>query len=92
MLPDTGNVVLIVNGREPAKISTATRWLDYVARRQQHFNNVVVVMLGNERCNNSWLSRYMVTAGGPVKAVFVTYDTSEIDNQYVFQWPLGVAT
>jgi alpha-dystroglycan beta1,4-xylosyltransferase len=92
MLTDTGNVVLILNGREPAKISTSVRWLDHVAQRSQQFRNVVVVMLGNERCNNTWLSKYMVNAGGPIKAVFVTYDSPEIDNQYVFQWPLGVAT
>jgi len=50
------------------------------------------VLLGNEHCNNSWILQYMVSAGGPVKIVFITYDSPEIDDQYFFQWPLGVAT
>jgi len=89
---DACNVVLIVNGREASKVAVARRWLDYVVDRSSQFVNVAVVLLGNERCNNSWMMQYMVTHGGPVKAAFIVYDSPDVDNDVFYQWPLGVAT
>jgi len=92
MPTDSSNVVLILNGREASKVSVARRWLDYVVQHSTRFSNVALVLLGNERCNNSWLMNYMVKSGGPVKAAFVVYDSPDVDNDVVYQWPLGVAT
>jgi len=89
---DSSNVVLILNGREASKVSVACRWLDYIVQRSSHFSNVAVVLLGNEQCNNSWIMKYMVKSGGPVKAAFVVYDSPDVDNDLFYQWPLGVAT
>jgi len=89
---DSSNVVLILNGREPSKVSVAHRWLDYIVQCSSQFRNVAVVLLGNEQCNNSWIMKYMMTHGGPVKAAFVVYDSPDIDNDVFYQWPLGVAT
>jgi len=89
---DSSNVVLILNGREASKVSVACRWLDYIVQRSSPFSNVAVVLLGNEQCNNSWIMKYMVKSGGPVKAAFVVYDSPDVDNDLFYQWPLGVAT
>jgi len=89
---DSSNVVLILNGREASKVSIACRWLDYVVEHSSQFINIAVVLLGNERCNNSWVMKYMVTRGGPVKVAFIVYDSPDVDNDVFYQWPLGVAT
>lgn len=89
---DSSNIVLVLNGREASKVSVARGWLDYVVQHSSQFHNVAVVLLGNERCNNSWITKYMLKSGGPVKAAFVVYDSSYVDNDLFFQWPLGVAT
>jgi len=89
---DSSNIVLILNGREPSKISVARHWLDYVVQRSAHFSNVAVVLLGSEQCNNSWIMKYTAKFGGPVKAAFIVYDLPEVDNDLFYQWPLGVAT
>ena len=41
---------------------------------------------------SSWIESYLQKNGGLVKAVFVTYDSKDVDNVNFFQWPLGVAT
>ena len=89
---DSSNIVLILNGRETSKVSVARRWLDYVVQRSWQFNNVAVLLLGNEQCNNSWVMKYMWRSGGHVKAAFVVYDSPDVDNDAFYQWPLGVAT
>lgn len=89
---DSSDVVLILNGREPAKVSAARRWLDYVVQHSSQFRNVAVVLLGSEQCSNSWIVEYMVTSGGPVKVAFVVYDSPDVDDDVFHQWPLGVAT
>ena len=83
--------MLVLNGREQGKVDLAREWLDAMSVRAD-LENVAVVLLGNELCNNSWLHRYTAPTGRPVKVVFLVYDSPEVDNRYVFQWPLGVAT
>ncbi|OXB67473.1 hypothetical protein ASZ78_006804 [Callipepla squamata] len=88
------NVVLVLNGREKAKVAYATQWLHYAqalvqARRIQR---VAVLLLGNERCNNEWIQPYLKRHGGFVNLLFVTYDYALVNEEDIFQWPLGVAT
>ncbi|KAL9853145.1 ribitol-5-phosphate xylosyltransferase 1 [Geothlypis trichas] len=88
------HVVLVLNGREPAKIAYATQWLHYAqtlmeTRKIQH---VAVVLLGNEQCNNAWIQPYLKRNGGFVNLLFVTYDYAFVNEEDIFQWPLGVAT
>ncbi|XP_069485897.1 ribitol-5-phosphate xylosyltransferase 1 isoform X2 [Ambystoma mexicanum] len=91
---ESENVVLVLNGREEAKISYATQWLHYAqtliqARRLQH---VAVVLLGSERCDNDWMWPYLRRNGGFVELLFLVYDSPWVNEVDVFQWPLGVAT
>ena len=88
---DTRHVVLVLNGREPTKVNAAIIWLDYLSQLPQ-LVNAAVVLLGNEQCDNRWIHKYMVMHGGLVKAVFLVYDSPEVDDENFFQWPLGVAT
>ena len=39
-----------------------------------------------------WIDTFLQKNGGIVKAVYVTYDSKDVDNVNYFQWPLGVAT
>uniref|UniRef100_A0A8D0DRR6 Ribitol xylosyltransferase 1 n=1 Tax=Salvator merianae TaxID=96440 RepID=A0A8D0DRR6_SALMN len=91
---ETDNVVLVLNGREEGKISYATQWLHYAqalvqTRKLQH---VAVVLLGSEQCKNEWISPYLKRYGGFVDLLFVIYDSPLVNEEDVFQWPLGVAT
>ncbi|XP_074082328.1 ribitol-5-phosphate xylosyltransferase 1 [Macrotis lagotis] len=88
------NVVLVLNGREDKKITFATQWLLYAkslveAGKLQH---VAVVLLGNELCDNTWINPHLKKHGGFVELLFVIYDSPWINEEDVFQWPLGVAT
>lgn len=87
----TENVILVLNGREPSKIDFAKLWLDFLPTLA-NLKNVAVILLGNEQCNNEWIKSYMQLRGGPVKFVFLVYDSPDIDDQNFYQWPLGVAT
>ena len=97
---DVANLVLVLNGREPAKQQFARMWLDFIAdlivnNNENHpsaLKNVGVVLLGREDCDNDWILPYMTRAGGVLKFAFVVYDTSLVDDVDIFQWPLGVAT
>ncbi|NWX16628.1 RXLT1 xylosyltransferase, partial [Aegotheles bennettii] len=91
---ETENVVLVLNGREKAKIAYATQWLHYVQMLiQTHkIQHVAVVLLGNEQCNNEWIQPYLKRHGGFVNLLFVTYDHALVNEEDIFQWPLGVAT
>ena len=40
----------------------------------------------------SWIDNYLHKNGGLVKALYLTFDSKDVDNVHVFQWPLGVAT
>lgn len=91
---DVNNVVLILNGREKAKVFYATQWLLYVQNlvQTQKIQHVAVVLLGNEHCNNEWIKQFLKRNGGFVELLFVIYDSPWINDMDVFQWPLGVAT
>ena len=88
---ETENLLLILNGRETEKVTFAKSWLDSL-KRFPRLQNVALLLLGDEQCNNSWLQPYMDYNGGRVKLVFLVYDSPEIDEVHFFQWPLGVAT
>ena len=89
---NSSNIVLILNGNVASKVSMACRWLDYIVQRSFRFSNIAVVLIGSEQCNNSWIMKYMVKFGGPVKAAFIVYDSPDVDNDLFYQWPLGAAT
>ena len=88
---DVTHLVLVINGRENSKIKYAKAWLDYLPHYPS-LKGTVVVMLGDEGCNNDWLQPYMRNYGGLVDLLFVVYDSVRVDDRGVFQWPLGVAT
>lgn len=85
------NLVLVLNGRAPDKISTAKQWIKYL-KKYPKLKHTIVVLLGDEQCNNSWIVPYLQSNGGPLDAVFLVYDSTLVDDREVFQWPLGVAT
>ncbi|XP_029429358.1 ribitol-5-phosphate xylosyltransferase 1 [Rhinatrema bivittatum] len=91
---ETENVVLVLNGREAAKITSATQWLHYAQTLVQthKLQFVAVVLLGSEQCNNEWIQPYLQNHGGFVKLLFLVYDSPWINERDIFQWPLGVAT
>ncbi|XP_077049678.1 ribitol-5-phosphate xylosyltransferase 1 [Siphateles boraxobius] len=91
---DTDSVVLVLNGREQQKISYSIQWLQHVQGLVQArtVSRVAVVLLGNERCNNDWISPYLKRHGGFVDLLFLVYDSFWVNDKDIFQWPLGVAT
>ncbi|KAJ6651402.1 hypothetical protein lerEdw1_020975 [Lerista edwardsae] len=91
---ETDNVVLVLNGREEGKISYATQWLQYAHTLVQthKLQHVAVVLLGSEQCRNEWISPYLKNNGGFVDLLFVIYDSPGVNEEDIFQWPLGVAT
>src|SRR6218665_604907 len=88
---DVSHVLLVLNGREESKIDFARDWLDY-ARYSPGIRSIGVVLLGNEECSNLWILKYLRTFHGPIKYLFLTYDSLEVDEKIIYQWPLGVAT
>ncbi|XP_062990013.1 ribitol-5-phosphate xylosyltransferase 1 [Elgaria multicarinata webbii] len=88
---EADNVVLVLNGR---KISYATQWLLYAQTLVQthKLKHVAVVLLGSEQCRNEWIYPYLKNYGGFVELLFVIYDTPLVNEENIFQWPLGVAT
>ncbi|RXG55933.1 hypothetical protein Avbf_11558 [Armadillidium vulgare] len=87
---ESGILVLILNGRTKEKVSESQEWINYV-KRLPNSPKVIVIMLGNENCNNGWIDDYLFP-NGPIYGVFLTYDDPSIDEKVKFQWPLGVAT
>ncbi|XP_046407109.1 ribitol-5-phosphate xylosyltransferase 1-like [Ischnura elegans] len=84
-------LILVVNGRSENKITAAKIWLESL-HSYSHLKKVILVVLGNEKCDNAWLLPYMKSKGGVVNAAFLVYDSTLVDNREFFQWPLGVAT
>ena len=84
-------VVLIINGRIAKKIEFAKMWLNSLYSLP-NLKKVVVILLGNEQCNNNWLLPYMDKNGGFVNMAYIVYDIANQDDRTVMQWPLGVAT
>ncbi|XP_034500053.1 ribitol-5-phosphate xylosyltransferase 1 isoform X2 [Ailuropoda melanoleuca] len=91
---DVNNVVLILNGREKAKVFYATQWLLYAQNlvQTQKLQHLAVVLLGNEHCNNEWINQFLKRNGGFVELLFIIYDSPWVNDADIFQWPLGVAT
>lgn len=87
-------VVLVLNGREEGKISYATKWLHYAQTliQTQKLHHVSVVLLGSEQCDNEWIQPYLRRQGGFVDLLFLVYDSPWVNEEDIFQWPLGVAT
>ncbi|GFU89586.1 ribitol-5-phosphate xylosyltransferase 1 [Trichonephila clavipes] len=88
---DVKHLVLVLNGRSDDKVSFARMWLDFLPQFR-NLMSVVLILLGNEQCNNGWLMPYMAKYGGLVNTTFIVYDSPLVDNKNFFQWPLGVAT
>ncbi|XP_053108087.1 ribitol-5-phosphate xylosyltransferase 1 [Hemicordylus capensis] len=91
---EADNAVIVLNGREEGKISYATQWLHYAQTLVQthKLQHVAVVLLGSEQCSNEWIYPYLKKYGGFVDLLFIIYDSSLVNEEDVFQWPLGVAT
>ncbi|XP_060633518.2 ribitol-5-phosphate xylosyltransferase 1 [Anolis sagrei] len=91
---EADNVVLVLNGREEGKISYATQWLHYAQTliETHKLRHVAVVLLGSEQCRNEWINPYLKNNGGFVDLLFVIYDSPLVNEENIFQWPLGVAT
>ncbi|XP_045604782.2 ribitol-5-phosphate xylosyltransferase 1 isoform X3 [Procambarus clarkii] len=87
---DVKNVVLVINGRTNDKVKDARQWLDHIQAWETP-PVTILVMLGNEKCENMWIDNYLVPKG-PVVAVVLTYDDPRVDQVTFHQWPLGVAT
>ncbi|XP_071530198.1 ribitol-5-phosphate xylosyltransferase 1-like isoform X2 [Panulirus ornatus] len=87
---DVKHLVLVVNGRTEEKVKDAKLWLDYLQTWESP-PVTILLMLGNEKCENSWVDSYLIPKG-PLKAVLLTYDDPRVDQVIFHQWPLGVAT
>uniref|UniRef100_A0A146KX82 Transmembrane protein 5 n=1 Tax=Lygus hesperus TaxID=30085 RepID=A0A146KX82_LYGHE len=88
---DIEYLVLILNGRSDEKKQAALLWLEYL-NVLPHLKRVGIVLLGDEKCRNDWILKYLRKHGGIVDVLFVVYDWKLVDNKDIFQWPLGVAT
>lgn len=90
------NLILVLNGRSQEKIDFAKLYLDRLKKlHESEYKdtfNAGVVLLGHEFCFNRWIKPYLASAGGPLKFLFVVYDWKDIDDEEIYQWPLGVAT
>nr|CAD7575339.1 unnamed protein product [Timema californicum] len=87
---DVEFVVLVLNGRSKDKIAISKVWLDYLPLYKK-LRGAIVLLLGDERCDNNWLLPYMKSRGGILNAAFMVYDSTLVDNIEFYQWPLGVA-
>lgn len=82
------NIVIAVNGRTPLFEKYSENWILELI----HLNvtNIGVLLLGSEQCNNKWIHELKNTFNA-IKIVFLVYDDVLVDNDLIFQWPLGVA-
>ncbi|RWS02412.1 hypothetical protein B4U79_03160, partial [Dinothrombium tinctorium] len=92
----TKNIVLVINGRDEDKVKYSKSYLNELMSLRNDHNadrfQIGLVMLGNENCFNNWIKPYLEKYGGIAKFLFIVYDWNAIDNESIFQWPLGVAT
>lgn len=72
-------------------MSFARTWLDFLPQFRS-LHSLVLIILGNEQCQNDWLVPYTTKGGGLINTTFIVYDSPLVDNVNFFQWPLGVAT
>jgi hypothetical protein len=85
------NQIFVLNGRSPEKISESTAWVEQMEELpESHLN--VVVWLGTEACENTWILSKLRKNGGFVDSLFIVYDDGEVDGETIYQWPLGTAT
>jgi len=87
---DVQHLILVLNGRSKEKIIFAKQWLDYLPYYNQ-LKTLIVVLLGNEQCDNNWIMKYMKSNSGKIDVLFTTYDSPQVDDKQIYQWPLGVA-
>lgn len=87
-------LIIVLNGREQSKVELAKFWLDALTNKEMFFNlrNLGIIILGNELCDNNWLSFYIDGFPNLVKFTAVVYDYTNFGTRPVYQWPLGVAT
>lgn len=86
------NLILIVNWRNQNKINYSIPWLE-TAIRSDYIQNIGIIALGNEQCNNEWfIERYSFELS-KIQFLFIVYDWNRINNNdKIYQWPLGIAT
>lgn len=87
---DAHRVVLVANGRTSEGIQETKKWLEYL-QTWVIPPRLVLMMLGNENCENGWVEPYLYPRG-PIESILLTYDDPRVDNFKFHQWPLGVAT
>ena len=89
----TEAAVLVVDGSSDSGKKDALHWMESIERKLfPRLKKLIVLMLGDENCNNDWIRTYMSSHNGPVHALLLVYDSPLIDDKEYFQWPLGVAT
>lgn len=88
---DVKNLILVLNGRAPDKIQFTRAWLDYL-ENYKDLNNMALMIIGSEVCDDDWVLPYMASHGGPIKVLFIVYDSPLVNGRDILQWPLGVAT
>ena len=97
LLPETApknirDLVIILNGREEKNVHASLQWLNALNQEFSLLQNIGIIILGNERCNNSWLVD-LCKQSRLIKFVFIVYDINLHTPPCPFyQWPLGVAT
>ena len=84
----SSNLILAVNGRDKNVQEHAKDWID-TALSLPHVKNLALLVLGEETCENDWLTEYL--SNDAIKVVFIIYDSPLVDDKRIFQWPLGVA-
>ncbi|RZF46122.1 hypothetical protein LSTR_LSTR012982 [Laodelphax striatellus] len=87
---DVQHLILVLNGRSEEKIVFAKHWLDYLPNYSR-LKTLIVILLGNEQCDNNWIMKYMKSNSGKIDVLFTTYDSPLVDDKEFYQWPLGVA-
>ena len=85
------NLILILNGRTKSSVQNAKSFLNKLNSFKNQIN-LGVLLLGNENCFNNWIKSYLEINEGLIKFLFIVYDWNQIDNEIIYQWPLGVAT
>ncbi|XP_073984527.1 ribitol-5-phosphate xylosyltransferase 1-like [Rhodnius prolixus] len=84
-------LILVLNGRTSEHSLKALEWLEYLYRLQA-LRKLAVILLGNEGCEDDWIVKHLKSKGGIIDVLFIVYDSPLVDDEEVFQWPLGVAT
>lgn len=86
------NLVLVIDGSTSSDRQEAERWLRQVVHSASPAV-VILVVLGSEDCDNSWILPLLSANGGPVDAVFIARDGHlDRNNDQILQMPLGVST